>query len=331
VNQGDDARGFPYTVEFQRWGANQNTQILDAYAGFGMTIDNDIDSDNTNCLLCGQIDQYYTRRQGGINNGTVLFRSGGQYFDDDNLGINPATTRPFQRTFGPFRDRGTVGVIDGEDSGFAGATNGVNFNNPGTCDTSTGLCTAPAASVGNTCTVDTDCDSGLIQEVGPDYLTYPLEDPVVGPPTPVPGVCDAGTPNAGDPCQPATEVADCGVAASCTLAYNNAQGPSRNFDASLIEYEGGFGAPINNCPSASCTEFYFFWTPGPAADRWQMGIAFWAIESGSGDTDYGYSWDDAVFEWDESHPQHESVLGATPSCARYDSGELGWQVVSAPR
>ena len=45
VNQGTDLRGFPYLVEFQRWGLNQNIQTLDGYAGGGFTIDNNVDSD----------------------------------------------------------------------------------------------------------------------------------------------------------------------------------------------------------------------------------------------------------------------------------------------
>jgi hypothetical protein len=318
VNQGTDNRGFPYLVEFQRWGLNQNIQTLDGYAGGGFTIDNNVDSDNTVCLLCAQIDQYYTRRLGGFDK--AVFRLAGQYFN--GAGINPGViVAPFARTFGPFRDRGTAGVIDPADSGFAGATNGVNFSTPGTCDTGvTNLCTSPPDRVGDPCTADADCDSGNIQEAGPDYLKYPLDNPVVGPPTPVPGTCDGGT-EPGSPCQTNP---DCDGGGTCTLAMNTTAGPNRNFDASMIEFEGGFSTPINNCDSASCPEFFFFWTPGPAADRWQLGISFWAIESPGGGTDYGYGFDDPVFEWDESHPQDEAVLGHTPACDRFNlAGEPG--------
>src|SRR6185436_2708728 len=66
VNQNNDARGFAYGVEFQRFGANLNLQVVNAaYFGGGINIDNNVDKDTVNCLLCQQLDTYYTRRGGG--------------------------------------------------------------------------------------------------------------------------------------------------------------------------------------------------------------------------------------------------------------------------
>src|SRR5206468_8881513 len=78
VNQLADARGFPYTVEFQRFGMNANIEIVDGYAGAGINIDNDADSDNVDSLLSGHSDQYDARMWGGWAQGT--FRLSDQYF-----------------------------------------------------------------------------------------------------------------------------------------------------------------------------------------------------------------------------------------------------------
>jgi hypothetical protein len=309
VNQESDARGFPYAVEFQRFGVNFNIQTADGYAGGGINIDNDVD-DETNSFLGQAVDQYYTRRYGGWPSGT--FRLASQYFS--GTGINPGSLIPLQRTFGPFRDRGAIGTVDGADSGYTGVSGAMNFISPGTCDTATGLCSAPLEMVGEICTVDTDCDSAQIQQGMPDYLPFPPEDPIGGPATPVPGVCDAGV-NAGGPCQVATQVTDC-PGSTCTEASNTTAGPVRSFDSSLIGYEGGFSAPLN-CTASYCPEYSLYLVPGAAADRWQIALGFWAIESQSGNVDYGVGADDVVFEWKESHPEDEAALGHSPACSRF--------------
>ena len=61
VHQTADARGFPYSVEFQRLALNFDHQTYDDYAGGMVNFDSDIDSDARNCLLC----QFFYPRFGG--------------------------------------------------------------------------------------------------------------------------------------------------------------------------------------------------------------------------------------------------------------------------
>jgi hypothetical protein len=275
VNQANDARGFAYTVEFQRFGMNENLQYPSAYMGGGVNIDNDIDSDNANSLLAQQMDAYYTRRTGGWPNG--MFRDHGEYFVG-GVGVDPLSTAPFQRTFGPFTD-GDLTPFNGNETGFSAFTQNTNPDS-----------------------------SSPIPTAIPDFLAYPV------PGAPNIGVCDGGT-KAKDTCDPAIGPADpCVVGGGiCHPADNTVEGPVRNFDATLIGYEGGFASVIDNGPP----ENYFFFLPGKAGNRWQIGIGYWAIESPSGASDYGKAIDDVVFEWKEYHPQDEAALGATPACSRF--------------
>ncbi|HKQ97299.1 MAG TPA: S8 family serine peptidase, partial [Candidatus Polarisedimenticolia bacterium] len=271
VNQAVDARGFPYSVEFQRLGLNLNVQTYDGYAGGGINIDNDVDNDGVNSFLVQHLDQYYERTAGGWPAG--VFRFAGQYFP--GTGIDPTTTSPHQRTFGPFQDPNGI-LFDGDESGFTGFTQNTN----------------PAST-------------SPIPTAEPDFLPYPL------PGAPLPGICDGGA-NAGGPCQAATAATDC-PGGFCTMARNDIAGPVRNFDTSLVGYEGGEAHVI----SGTFVEDRMFFLPGPAGNRWQIGIGFWAIESTSGTTDYGVGIDDPVFEWLEWHPEDEAVLGRPPACARF--------------
>jgi hypothetical protein len=117
VHQTLDSRGFEYGVEFQRSGWNINIQTHDAYAGGGINIDNNIDNDSPNCILCQQLDQYALRRYGGWFYG--VFRFSGQNFDS-GTGINPGSSPP-QRTFGPFIDpNGGTPSDGGGETGFSG-------------------------------------------------------------------------------------------------------------------------------------------------------------------------------------------------------------------
>ncbi|HZN03238.1 MAG TPA: thrombospondin type 3 repeat-containing protein [Candidatus Polarisedimenticolia bacterium] len=281
VNQNNDARGFAFTVEFQRFAYNENIQLNDGYAGGGVNIDNDIDSDNANSLLGQQMDSYYTRRTGGWPYG--MFRDAGSYFPGD--GIDPATTAPFQRTFGPFTNPNASVNLDGDETGFSGHTQ------------------------------DTNADSSTpIPTTIPDFLAYPV------PNAPVIGICDGGTQN-DDTCDPGNGADPCIVGGGvCTAAVNTVNGPVRNWDATLIGYEGGFASLIDNGPQEN---FYFFF-PGGASNRWQIGVGFWAMEGTAGDTDYGKSMDDAVFEWKEYHPQDEAALGAQPACTRFNNASLNF-------
>jgi len=290
VNQNSDARGFAYVVEFQRFGFNEQIQTFDGYAGGGINIDNNVDSDNANSLIGQQMDAYYTRRAGGWP--YALFRDAGQYFN--GTGIDPTTTAPFQRTFGTFVDRGVIGTVDPGDSGATA------YTLPGNPDSSSPIPTAQpdylpyqlpricigGANVGANCVYDTDCASNDCSG-----------------PVPV-GVCDGGTQDSLT-CDPLSPVDPClGGGGACTPALNNDAGPVRSFDATLIGYEGGWASVINPAPA----ENYFFFLPGRAGNRWQIGVGFWALESPAGTTDYGKAMDDAVFEWVEYHPQDESIV-----------------------
>jgi hypothetical protein len=277
VNQAADPRGFPYTVEFQRLGFNLNIQLFDGYAGGGVNIDNNADSDNENSLLGQQLDQYYMRLKGGWPYG--LFRFAGQYFGGP--GITPVTTSPHQRTFGDFQNPNGVPIFDGDESGYTGCPP----PNPNSG------CPIPAAI--------------------PDYLPYPLSNALLT------GVCDGGT-QAGQPCDPQQGNGACGGGV-CHAEDNTIAGPVRNFDSSLVGYEGGFASILGANP----LENWFVHVPGAAGNRWLIGIGFWAIESPTHNTDYGAGIDDVVFEWEEYHPQDEAAMGHAPACSRFGGPSVG--------
>jgi hypothetical protein len=278
VNQVLDSRGFEFGVEFQRAAFNINLQTNDAYAGGGFNIDNNIDNDNSNCMLCEQLDTYYTRRLGGWTNS--FFRFSGQSFP--GTGIDPVSLAPRQRTFGPLVDPGGGTPYDnGNETGFTGFTQ------------------------------NTNADSlSPIPQAPPDFIPYPL------PGAPVPGVCSGGS-APGDPCQTNT---DCAGGGTCTLAASTVAGPARNFDLSLIGYEGG--SSNDNLVGTAAFEDIFTYIPGLAGNRWQLGLGFFSIENTSGLTDYGFAMDDTVFEWDEHHPKDETAappdgLGRQAACDRF--------------
>ncbi|HZN04650.1 MAG TPA: thrombospondin type 3 repeat-containing protein, partial [Candidatus Polarisedimenticolia bacterium] len=268
VNQALDARGFPYTVEFQRLGLNLNIQLADGYAGGGINVDNDVDDDGGNSLLGQRMDQYYSRTLGGWPQG--LFRFNADDFPGD--GVRPTTVLPSQRTFGPFQNPDNSPGFNGDESGYTGYV----LPNP--------IPTAP-----------------------PELLPYPLPGAVLA------GTCTGGA-LAGDPCAVGNASDPCVVqGGACTPQANTIAGPVRNFDATLIGYEGGF-ARVN---SLDTVENVMNFAPGSAGNRWQIGIGFWAIESSSLQTDYGIGFDDVVFEWNEWHPEDEAALGAPPACSRF--------------
>ncbi|PYT15818.1 MAG: hypothetical protein DMF51_06015 [Acidobacteria bacterium] len=91
VHQVPDTRNFPYTVEFQRLGFNLNMQTRD-YAGGNINLDNDIDNDEANCLLCQYI---YGIRFPSIYETAV--------FNLYENGVDPKSDMP-QRSFGPLTD-----------------------------------------------------------------------------------------------------------------------------------------------------------------------------------------------------------------------------------
>ncbi|PYS95683.1 MAG: hypothetical protein DMF50_07715, partial [Acidobacteria bacterium] len=286
VNQNNDTRGFPFTVEFQRVAANFNMQTYAIYNGGGINIDNNVDSDTGNCLLCQELDSYYTRRAGGWP--YTLFRFGGGYFPGG--GIYPGSYTTHQRTFGNFINPDNSQNFNGDEEGFTAFTQNTNYYS-----------TTPIA------------------EQVPDFVPFQREVPNV----PIAGVCDGGA-NAGKFCKAATAATDCPGGTS-RVADQTIAGPVRNFEATLIGYEGGFGSVINGS-----NENFFFFNPGRDSNRWQIGLGFFSIESRSGITDYGFGVDDFVFEWDAKHPVDETSapptgLGRPAACDRFSSITPGTQ------
>ncbi|MFQ5877165.1 MAG: thrombospondin type 3 repeat-containing protein [Acidobacteriota bacterium] len=280
VHQVNDERGLPFEVEFQRFAANLNTQTNDAYAGAAINIDNNIESDAENCLLCQQVDVYYSRRFGGWS--YSHFRLGPPQYFGSGDGIDPASISPRQRTFGPFQNPDGSAQLNGDESGFTGETQDTNVDS-----------TTP------------------IPEAPPDQLAFPL------PGAPRAGVCDGG-PTPGAACQIDSE---CGTGGVCRLTDNTIAGSVRNFDATLVGFEGGFVSVLGGTPSETFSSVI----SGEAGNRWQIGIGFFSIESGSGVTDYGFGVDDVVFEWDEVHFKDEEAFGdgRGPACTRFTAAGEG--------
>jgi hypothetical protein len=250
VHQTADARGFPYTVEFQRLAMNLNHQTLDKYAGGLINLDSDIDSDDRNCLLC----QPFYPRFGGAYYQVARFNTYDYGVDPDGLG------EVKQRTFGPRVDPNNSiagGTVTGDENGFSGFTVNSNPNS------SNPIPTAP-----------------------PDLLPYPV------PGGPLPLASD-GTP-----------------------AANTISGPTRNLELSLVNYQDSY---VFFPTGPGAYEPGGFFNPGPTGNRWQFGIGFFVLESGSLQTDYGVAVDDPVLEWDEFHPVDEGqfVPAHTPACQRF--------------
>ena len=110
VHQGNDAAGFPFTVEFQRLGYNATVQF-DSDATFFTDIDNNIDNPNPNSLM-----------------GEPLIGDGITYYVSNLLGpVDPyyTLTQYSQLTFGPTTDPdGSLSLatpaVSGDETGFPG-------------------------------------------------------------------------------------------------------------------------------------------------------------------------------------------------------------------
>jgi hypothetical protein len=102
----------------------------------------------------------------------------------------------------------------------------------------------------------------------------------------------------------------CGNPALC-CEQNTPAGPERNMDVVLLDFEDGLIYLSLGLGQGEPTGAF---APGPAGNRWQIGVSFWVSESTTNDTDYGLGVDDVVLEWDESHPIPE-VGGA--ACTRF--------------
>jgi hypothetical protein len=124
VHQTADSRGFPYTAEFQRFGMNMEMQTRDQYTGGNVNLDNNVDSDNGNCLLC----QEFSFAYGGVD--YMLGR-----FNNTSTGTYPGSPGLRQRTFGPLTDpdasipgtSSTAGFVSGDETGFSGFTQNSNL------------------------------------------------------------------------------------------------------------------------------------------------------------------------------------------------------------
>jgi hypothetical protein len=176
VHQTPDARGFPWTVEFQRVGFNFLVQTA-RYSGGTFDLDSDIDEDGRNCLVC----QYSYFSVPDIDT-LIEFHYGYQE-------IGPGSRVP-QRTFGPLEDPdGSLGGgnprFTGDETGFTAFTGNVNpaSTNPITPAPPDYLpYPVPGAPVpeiciggandGRACTTLADC---------PDGTCTPAENSVAGP------------------------------------------------------------------------------------------------------------------------------------------------------
>ena len=289
VHQLPDTRGFSYGVEFQRFGANMNDELWDAaYTGMALNVDNDLDNDTTDSFAGEEFDDYYARYGFWSYGSTFNFAAGNGF---GYTGIDGTSYFPYQRTFGPLIDpdlsTSTTKTITGDETGFSGFISAAN---------GTATRTSP------------------IPPAGPDYLKFPFGTKPGD--SPVPGVCSGGT-NPGAPCQSAS---DCpGSGTTCTLEGITVAGPVRNFEGTLVGFEGGFSAPTlfgTSSPEGTGNTI----NAGPGGNRWGIAFGFWAIESLASPTDYGFGVDDVVFEWDEFHPLDESAFvnpAHAPACSRF--------------
>ena len=122
VHQTLDARNLPYAVEFQRFGANLDHQTRDGNTGASFNIDNNVDDDTGNCLLCQEFDQNY----GGIDYQVANLQA--------SSGVDPSNSGDIrQRTFGPTIDpngslSGGNPLVSGDEVGFSGFTTSGNPN-----------------------------------------------------------------------------------------------------------------------------------------------------------------------------------------------------------
>ncbi|HYS04579.1 MAG TPA: thrombospondin type 3 repeat-containing protein [Candidatus Dormibacteraeota bacterium] len=121
VHQLPDARGFPYTVEFQRLAMNVNIQTPDAYAGGFINLDSNLENDDRNCLLCQTV---FYQRFGGVYYNVAHWATYNYGIDPYYYDVDP------QRTFGalvdPDSSLANSRTITGDETGFSGFTANTN-------------------------------------------------------------------------------------------------------------------------------------------------------------------------------------------------------------
>src|SRR5438093_1755302 len=318
VNQVPDARGFNYGVEFQRLGLNVNDEVVRVgYSAAGINIDNDLDVDSSNCFGCQEIDAYYLRL-GGWPYGTVANFGGGHSFAAAYT-ISPTSTSPHQRTFGPFNDPNGGMPNDCTAATCISNAQCTGAGAPAPCCTGagTGTCTGKGETGFTGFITASVTRTSPIPLARPDYVKFPQQ-----PGTPTPGVCSPPATNPGAPCQ---LDADCpgGGANSCFKEQITIAGPVRNFELTLVGFEGGFAT--ETLQGTSAPESVGVSNNGPAGNRWGIALGFYSIEGTALRFDYGFGIDDVVFEWDETHPLDESafVPPHTPACNRFSPTGAG--------
>ena len=286
VHQLPDARGFDYTVEFQRLGFNMNIQTA-AYAGAGADLDSNIDEDLRNTLLPFYL---YTPRWADVYS-VVNINSYENPIPDQDPKTGAIIGAP-QRTFGPTIDpngslqlTGTNKHVSGDEVGFTAFTDNSN----------------------------TITSSPIPVNPNGDYVPFPhpsRPDAIV----PLPGICVGGS-AAGAGCT--SNDPTCAGGGTCLLEDNTVAGPERNMDIVLLQYEDGI---INLSLGPGQGEEQGAFAPGPAGNRWQIGVGFFVMETGAPDVDYGLGIDDVVLEWDEHHPKDENNGGPGTACNRFTPG-----------
>ncbi|HEU4400496.1 MAG TPA: thrombospondin type 3 repeat-containing protein [Candidatus Polarisedimenticolia bacterium] len=358
VHQVPDSRGFPYTVEFQRLAFNGNFQTY-YYAGGGVDFDNDIDSDKYNCLLCNYFypggrfpDIYSVAVFNEYTNpiytgpyGTPPHTFGNTVDPDKSIG---------SRTFGTCQRSTTIQCSTNFQCPVTGQCTvsktvcKLNVDCPSgqTCDNiKQEGCVFPPGQ--GTVTGDETGFTGFNQitnkyatispfPVGqPDLVPFPQNPPIVAPQICVKACSVANTVCAQNSDCPTGET--CNTLKACSLSgasclatsdcpsgqtcddkceRNTVAGPERSFDITMLEYEDGF---IYMSLGPGQSEPIGAFAPGPAKNRWQIGIGFWAEEFSS-ISEYGIAVDDVVLEWDEVHPVDE---GTNAACNRFGGPGVG--------
>jgi Thrombospondin type 3 repeat len=295
VHQANDSRGLPFSAEFQRFGMNMEMQTQDEATGANVNIDNNVEDDSGNCILC----QEFTFQYGGIDYQIARINNTG-------VGTYPGSVLNGglrQRTFGPTQDPdGSISsgskFVDGDETGFTGFTQGSNTHS-----------------------------QSPIPVSSPDLIPYPVPTaPKVASPFNTTETCPAangtvclGGTNAGLAC-----VSDAGCGGGvCRCAWtNDIAGPVRNFDMTLVTYASGSTFLMEGFANETPGVTPFDVNPG---NRWQIGIGFYNVEILGGLADYGFGIDDVVFEWDERHPVDETdfVPAHTPACQRFPPPPAG--------
>ncbi len=182
VHQTPDSRNLPYTAEFQRFGFNVEIQTRNDQTGLTFNVDNNVEDDTGNCIMCQEFDLSY-----GGNDYAVGFLEG-----SGGGGYWPAGPFP-QRTFGPLNDPdGSLSSagknLSGDETGFTGFTQNSNINSSSPIPTAPPdllpypIDTAPVVMAGDG-TPWTNNVSGPVRNLDFDLVTYAggFTSPVTGP------------------------------------------------------------------------------------------------------------------------------------------------------